>query len=52
MITRRWEKESGLEYIRQVLKDVDTSNLSAFKILTLPFDNRVEDESALSFQSR
>ena len=50
MITRRWEKESGLEYIRQVLKQHDTTGLDAFKIITIPFDNDIEGEVELCFK--
>lgn len=50
MITRRWEKESGLEYIRQVLKHQDATGLSAFKIVTLPFDEAIEGEIEICFK--
>ena len=50
MITRRWESEAGLEFIRQVLKQPETTGLSTFKIITLPFAEEIEDEVEITFK--
>ncbi|MEE9543786.1 MAG: Hsp70 family protein [Thermodesulfobacteriota bacterium] len=50
MITRRWESEAGLEFIRQVLKQPEATGLNAFKIITLPFTEEIEDEIEITFK--
>jgi molecular chaperone DnaK (HSP70) len=50
MITRRWESESGLEFIRQVLKQPEATGLGTFKIVTIPFAEEIEDEVEITFK--
>lgn len=48
-IIRRWEKEGGMEYIKQVIKTADDMVLKDLKIITLYFDETVEDETTITF---
>ncbi len=49
LITRRWEKESGLEYIKQVMKPSIDVELKNFKIVNLPFDKPIDEDICITF---
>jgi actin-like ATPase involved in cell morphogenesis len=48
-ITRRWERESGMEFIKQVMKQTSDVELKGFKILSLPFDRPVSEDIPITF---
>jgi len=48
-IVRRWEKEGGMEFIKQVIKPIDQIALRGLKISTLTFDEPIEDEVQITF---
>lgn len=48
-ILRRWEKEGGMEFIKQVMKPMDHLALRELKIITLYFDEPLEDEVPITF---
>lgn len=48
-IVRRWEKESGMEFIKQVVKPAEDILLKDLKIITLPFDKPIEEEVCITF---
>jgi molecular chaperone DnaK (HSP70) len=49
LITRRWEKESGLEYIKQAMKPSVNVELKSFKIVNLPFDKPINENICITF---
>jgi len=48
-IVRRWEKASGMEFIKQVLKQADDMALKDLRIITLNFGEPVEEEIYITF---
>lgn len=49
LITRRWAKEAGLEYIKQVMKPSINVELKSFKIVNLPFDKPIDEDICITF---
>ena len=49
LINRRWEKESGLEFIKQVMKPTTNAELKSFKIVSLPFNKPLEVDINITF---
>ncbi len=49
LITRRWDTESGMEFIRQALKPVTDVELKEVKVVSLPFKEPVSDEIPITF---
>ena len=49
-ITRRWERENGLEFIKQVLKSMDNMVLTPLRIITLTFKNPLNEDTYITFQ--
>jgi molecular chaperone DnaK (HSP70) len=48
-ITRRWEKESGMEFIKQVMKQTTNVEVKGFKIVSLPFDKPIYEDICITF---
>lgn len=48
-IIRRWEKDNGMEFIKQVMKPSEQLALKELKIITLYFDEPLEDEVHITF---
>jgi molecular chaperone DnaK (HSP70) len=48
-ITRRWERESGMEFIKQVIKQTTNVELKGFKIVSLPFNKPVSEDICITF---
>ncbi|MFQ5587044.1 MAG: Hsp70 family protein, partial [Thermodesulfobacteriota bacterium] len=49
-IVRRWEKESGEEVIKQIVKLADDTALRAFKIVTLSFGEPLSESVTVTFR--
>lgn len=49
LITRRWVTEAGVEYLRQAIKQSKDMILKGLKIVTLPFDNPIDDDVMVTF---
>ncbi len=50
LVTRRWVRESGMEFIKQVIKhSYDEVELHGFKAVTLSFDEPVEEDIEVTF---
>ncbi len=48
-IVRRWEREAGMEFIKQVIKPADDMALKELRIITLYYDEPVEDNTEITF---
>ena len=48
-IVRRWEREGGMEFIKQVIKPADDMALKNLRIITLNYDEPVEDFTKVVF---
>lgn len=48
-IVRRWERESGMEFIKQALKHSDDMVLKDLRIITIGFDIPIEEEIHITF---
>lgn len=48
-IIRRWEREGDMEFIKQVLKPADDMTLKDLRIITLSYDEPVEDYTQITF---
>ncbi len=48
-IIRRWEREGAMEFIKQVIKPTDDMALKDLRIITLNYDEPVEDYSQITF---
>lgn len=48
-VIRRWEREGGMEFIKQVLKPADDMALKDLRIITLSYDEPVEDYTQITF---
>ena len=48
-IVRRWEKEGDMEFIKQVIKPADDMVLKDLRIITLHYDEPVEDDTPITF---
>ena len=48
-IVRRWEREGSMEFIKQVIKQADDMVLKDMKIITLYYDEPVEDYTKVVF---
>lgn len=48
-ITRRWEKQVGVEFIKQVMKPEDDMALKDLKIITLQIDETIDEEVNVTF---
>lgn len=49
LILRRWVNESGVEFLRQAIRQEKDIALKALKIITLSFEQPVEEEVAVTF---
>lgn len=49
LITRRWVTESGVEFLRQAIRQEKDITLKALKIITLIFEQPVEEDVAVTF---
>jgi len=48
-IVRRWEREGSMEFIKQVIKPADDMALKDLRIVTLYYDEPVEDYTQITF---
>lgn len=48
-IVRRWEREGSMEFIKQVIKPADDMALKDLRIITLYYDEPVEDYTQITF---
>ncbi|MBI5192940.1 MAG: Hsp70 family protein [Nitrospirae bacterium] len=48
-ITRRWEKQGGVEFIKQVMKPEEDMALKELKIITLQLDETIDEEVHVTF---
>ena len=48
-IVRRWEKEGGIEFIKQVMKSADNIVLKDLSIITLYFEEPIEEDVHVTF---
>jgi len=48
-IVRRWEKEGSMEFIKQVIKPSDDMVLKELRIITLNYDEPIEDHTKVIF---
>lgn len=49
IIARRWVNESGIEFIKQELQSPVNVQLTALKVITLPFQERVAADTEITF---
>lgn len=49
-IIRRWERDGGMEFIKQVLKPADDMNLKDLRIITLTYDDPIGDYTQITFR--
>ncbi len=48
-VSRRWVSESGMEFIKQIPKQIEGVELKGFKVVTLPFEAPIEGEVYITF---